>query len=370
MVHGERQCLGLLGLFDVDDLDVQVRVRVAVQELARRRPDVTVRLFAPFGSTRPVPIAADLAVEALAPLSVARERALLDELDALIVVGTTDVTATDAYPEHPAVDPRDVDACRAFMSAPPAAITHARDPDNPHPALLGRRVWPYGVCEQRREFLRAMHWWPQRGAPIVVAGSDSDVPDIEALASRFRLGDRAVAVVGIGVGGHEFAEAMAARLRRRGVHYMPANRSSIEDRVAAIAGAASVVASQPAVLAVAEAYGRPLRTIEAFANAPASRTAKRASATVRKVESALDDAYDELAALVPGEQTSTLVPGEITALRDALEAQARRVAHERVVLADYVRAVRNNAAQESATLRDALAERPLQRLRDALRHKP
>ncbi|HEY3832671.1 MAG TPA: hypothetical protein VGO03_10290, partial [Acidimicrobiia bacterium] len=65
-----------------------------------------------------------------------------------------------------------------------------------------------------------------------------------------------------------------------------------------------------------------------------------------------------------------LASGEVTALRDALEAQARRVAHERVVLADYVRAVRNNAAQETAALQSALAERPLQRLRDALRRTP
>ena len=215
-----------------------------------------------------------------------------------------------------------------------------------------------------------MHWWPQRGAPVVVAGTDNDVPDIEAIATRFRLGDRAIAVVGIGVGDDKFAEALAARLRRRGVHYMPASRSSIDDRVAALAGAASVVSSHPAVLSLAEAYGRPRRTIEAFADAPASRATKRSSATLHNVESVLDAAYDELAALVPGESTAALAPGEITALRDALEAQARRVAHERVVLADYVRAVRNNAAQEAAELRHALAERPLDRLRDALRHKP
>ncbi|HEY3832158.1 MAG TPA: hypothetical protein VGO03_07680, partial [Acidimicrobiia bacterium] len=350
MAQGERRCLGLLGLFDVDDLDVQLRVRVAMQELAHRRPDVTVRLFAPFGSTRPVPIAADLAVEALAPLSAAREAALVDELAAMVVIGATDIDAAVGYTGHPAVDTRDVDACRAFMDTPPATIAHGRDPDNPHPALLARRVWPYGVCEQRREFLRAMHWWPQRGTPIVVAGSNADVPDIEALATRFRLGDRAVAVVGTGVGDDEFADALAARLRRRGVHYMPAHQSSIDDRVAAVAGAASVVSSRPAVLALAEAYGRPLRTIEAFANAPASRTGKRSPNTVRKVEAALDVAYDDLAALVPGDTGSTLASGEVTALRDALEAQARRVAHERVVLADYVRAVRNNAAQETAAL--------------------
>ena len=52
---------------------------------------MTVRLFAPFGSTRPVPIAADLAVEALAPLSAAREQALVEELGAMVVVGSTDV---------------------------------------------------------------------------------------------------------------------------------------------------------------------------------------------------------------------------------------------------------------------------------------
>jgi hypothetical protein len=99
MTDGERRSLGLFGFFDVDSLDDQVRVRVALHELARRRPDVTVRLFAPFGSTRPIPVAADLAVEPIAPLDEARIAALEQELAALVVVGT----ATASVPRTAAI---------------------------------------------------------------------------------------------------------------------------------------------------------------------------------------------------------------------------------------------------------------------------
>ncbi len=368
MAHEERRGLGLLGLFDVDDLDVQLRARVARHELARRRPDLTLRLFAPFGSTRPIAVAADLPVEPLAPATTARLEALQAELDAVVVIGTTDNDTTAAYGGHPAVDPRDVAACRALLAAPPASLPTGHDPVAPHPALLARRVWPYGVCEQRREFLRAMHWWPQRAVPVVIAGGDADVPHVEALAARLRLGDREITVVGAGPGPDSFAAALTDRLPRR-AHLVPASASSVDDRVAAVAGASAVVSSSPAVLALADAYGRPRRSMEAFAGAPASRTARRGAETVARDEAKLDAAYDALAALVAGDRTPELATGEVAALRGALDAQARRVAHERVVLADYARALRNNAAQEAAELRDALAERPLQRLRGALRRR-
>src|SRR5262249_21734376 len=145
------------------------------------------------------------------------------------------------YEGHPAADPRDVAASLDFIGAAPDTMPTGHDPVDPHPALLARRVWPFGVCEQRREFLRAMHWWPQRGAATVVAGGDDDIEYIEDLAGRFRLGDRDITVVGTGLGDNEFGAALAERLRNRRVHFMPADRSSIDDRVAAVAGAGAVV---------------------------------------------------------------------------------------------------------------------------------
>jgi hypothetical protein len=362
MSDDERQCLGLFGLFDVDAIDVQLRVRIAAHELAARRPDVTLRLFAPFGSTRPIAVAADLAVEPLAPLTTARQAALVDELAAVVVVGavTAEVAAETeiAYPDHPAVDPRDVEAVVEFVATPPAELTIEHDPTDPHPALLARRVWPYGVCEQRREFLRAMHWWPQNRGAIVVAGTDLDLPHIDDLAERL-LG-RDVTIVGLGVGDDEFSIELKARLGAR-AGLIPASHSSMEDRVAACAGAAAVISNSTALLALADAYGRPRRTLEG------RRATKRATETLARDEAALDASYDALAALVAKEPTAPLVDGEVAALRAALDAQARRIAHERVVLADYVRAVRNNTAQEIAALQAELERTPAHRVRNALR---
>ncbi len=374
MSHAERRCVGLFGLFDVDDFDVQVRVRVAMHELGRRRPDLVLRLFAPFGSTRPLPVAADLAVEPLAqPAGALSAQALHDQLGAVIRIGASEDGnevydgIEPLYAGHPEVDPRDVLTALQLMRRDALALPAGNDPTEPNPALLGRRVWSYGVCEQRREFLRAMHWWPQRGAPVVVVGCDDDTERIDALASRLRLGDRDVIVVGAGLGDDEFSTECAASIRR--ARHMAADRSSIEDRVAAIAGAATVVTSNATALALADAYGRPRRALDAFADAPGTRAARRAPSTIARDEASLDTAYDGLATLVPGDIVSVLEHNEIAALRAALDAQARRVAHERVVLADYVRAVRNNAAQETAELRAAITEQPLRRLRNALRRR-
>src|SRR4051812_22474620 len=71
--------LGLFGLFDVDAIDVQLRVRIARHELARRRPDLAVRLFAPFGASRPIPVAADLPLEPITPLTAERRAAIVAE---------------------------------------------------------------------------------------------------------------------------------------------------------------------------------------------------------------------------------------------------------------------------------------------------
>src|SRR5262249_55304519 len=150
-------------------------------------------------------------------------------------------------------DPRDVEAAQELLAVPPDGVAVAHDPGEPHPALLARRVWSYSVCEQRREFLRAMHWWPQRGAAVVVIGHDADFDAIESLTTQ--LHNRDVTVIGQGQGDAAFSAELAARLGPR-AHYMPATRSSMEDRIAACAGAAAVVSSDPAALALADAYGR------------------------------------------------------------------------------------------------------------------
>ncbi len=66
-------------------------------------------------------------------------------------------------------------------------------------------------------------------------------------------------------------------------------------------------------------------------------------------------------------QASFRPDAEITALRRALDERARRSAHERVVLADYVRAVRNVSNDRVHELDVALNRRLTTRIRQRLR---
>ncbi len=358
-----RRSLGLWGCFDVDTLDDQIRVRVGVHELSARRPDLAIRLFAPFGSSRPIAVAADLAVEAIAPVTGARVRALAQELDAVVIVGDPAQHGADwlrtAYAGHPEVDPRDIDAAIALCAAPGECGPVGHDAVAPHPALLARRVWPFGVCEQRREFLRAMHWWPQHGAAVVVSGHDGECDRIDALVAA--LGDVDVTVLGAAHGDDVFSTRLTERVGPRARH-MPASLSSIDDRVAAVAGAHAVISSDPCALALADAFGRPRGAVHAPGSVVSS-----APDEFGADEATLDAHYDSLAALVPGDVVPALAAPEVLALRAALDARALRTAHERVVLADYVRAVRNNTAAELAAVRAELARTPVQRLRAIVR---
>ena len=77
--------LALWGAFDLDSLGELLRLRVVRAELARRRPDLTVRAYAPLGSTRPITIAEAEPVEALDPPGEHLARELAATLSAVVV---------------------------------------------------------------------------------------------------------------------------------------------------------------------------------------------------------------------------------------------------------------------------------------------
>src|SRR5262249_51856134 len=128
--------------------------------------------FAPFGSTRPIPIAADQPVEALLPDTDGRLETLRDELTACVSITPPFDLAelAERYGPHPSIDPRDHARALELLARPGEHLGVATSTllRAPPPALLARRTWSYAVCQRRREFLRAMHWWPQQGAGVVV----------------------------------------------------------------------------------------------------------------------------------------------------------------------------------------------------------
>ena len=351
-----RASLALVGPFDVDDFGVQVAWRVTAAELARRRPDLTIRSFAPFGSTRPIAVAADVAVEPLVPPTAARATALRHELTASVRVGA-DLPREDLharYVAHPEPSARDLDDAAAVLADPRLGVPTADLPREPDAAHLAARHWPEATCAQRRQFLRAMHWWPHDGPAVVVQGRVADIALAEELAAA--LPDGSVVALEADARDEAFSAALVSQLGPRASR-VPAARSSIADRIAAIAGATLVVASDPAVLAVACSFGRPHRTLRAYLDGDRAHGSAEPDVDMTSARDALDAVYDDLAALDGGEPRAVTASDEVLALRAALTELEARLAQERVVLADYVRAVRNVTRDEVQALRDELQRR-------------
>lgn len=370
--------IGLWGPFDQPSLGAQLALRVAGAELARRLPDTAVRAFAPFGSTRPIPLDGGEPVEPLDPPTDAHARALGDALDLVVLTGDlaamTPSGLAAAYGDapdamapyarllvagppgarrawHAVTLPTDLGASEAAAGCAHVSVTGDRSRagipgavEVPHPALLAPRLFPARVLEKRLAFLRAMGWWPGGDdAPVVVQGAAADAGRAADVAAA--LAGRAVVALRAEPSDGAFADALAAELP--GTAQVP-DLAGVEDRVAAVASASAVVATAPAVRALAVAYGRPVAGLDA-AGSPAPPE------VAAPLADRLDADYDALAALVPGAGAAPLVTGEVAALRGALDARGRRLAAERVALADYVWGLEGEHAGQLAR-RDAEIE--------------
>ncbi len=359
--------IGVWGAFDVDALGAQLRMRVVVSELQRRRPDLAVRAFAPLGGQRPFAADSSEPLESLESLD-AGQRKLADAL-ALVVVsidlgdlGDKHKSVTERLlrgPGAPArvvwhalgvpqafTPPKDAIAVDRISwlrntSARAWAIASGSPPvtETAHPALLAPTLFTPELLAARLEFLRAVDAWPDDARPILVQGA-AGTPTAPLAAL---LGARPVValVADAAAGDGDFADAIVAALP--GAQRLPANAGT-EDRVAAIAGAAGVIATSPVVLDVARAFGVPHASMEAVGSsnlediliAPAS-----ADGDVREIH----DELDAIAGLAPGPGPSPLAWSELAATRAALEARARRMTAERVAMADAVLADRERVAE-------------------------
>lgn len=412
--------LGLWGVFDLDSLGEQLRLRVVRAELARRRPDLAVRVFAPFGSTRPIPLAEAEPVEALAPVG----DHLRDHLAATLstVVATGDLahlrpaalaraygddlpTATararfllgGAPPRplawHAITVPDDLteDERSLLASAGTDAVcVSARDEASRDrllgagvgtasgvavvgdPAVLTPRVMPASLLEQRLELLLAMRWWPSDAPVTVVQGRGADADhaggSLDALAAALqRDGATVVVIVADGVEGDgRFADALAERIGDHAIR-VPA-LAGVEDRVAAVAAADLVVAASGTLLALADAYGRPSVPLE---RALAGDLDPAPPADPAPAIATLDAEYDLLAGLAPPGTVAPLVTSELLALRAALDARGRRLAAERLAMADYTWKLRGESegllGQRDAYIAALEAENALLRSRWSIR---
>jgi len=192
--------------------------------------------------------------------------------------------------------------------------------------LLSPRTYTPAEIEQRRAFLVAMGWWPDRGTVTVVhgrapvAGTEDHVVLVEAEPGDGRDGTPRISL-------------------RDG--------ASVDDVVTALVLAERVVTSSPIVRAIANAFRGSLP-----------------DAGVRAVAST----FDELATVLTGREPERLVAPEVDALRRALDARGRRLSWERAAMADRAWAIERNLESEIAARDARIAE--LEREVDALQNHP
>lgn len=351
--------IGVFGAFHTDAFDAQLRSRILVVELARRRPDHAVRCFAPFDAgapfsddpTEPVESLTDMAgrpwpgigaaldlavvtvddVSAAASLTASIAATTGDHTGAPVAwhaVAVPDAGTARAAAEHTALvrrisvlDDGSPDRWSAAGGAAVAAVV-------PHPGVLAARVFAPSVLGARLELLRALDAWPHDGRAIVVHGGAEHGDAVDEL----RAPDGSALVV---LGGDDDAAAVDAR---DPVALRIPHGASVEDRVAAIAGAVGVVSSSPAVLAVARAFGVPHASPEAL-----RERGSRSIAEVLNDPSSIDDDLaradddlDAVAALAAGPAPARLAWSQLAAAEGALDARGRRLAAERVAMADAV----------------------------------
>ena len=349
-----------------------------VSELGRRRPDLDLRAFAPFGQQtrrhRDEPVerledvdryghahlsdALDLVVVSLA----GENYATLDPPMLALLLGGPDGTAPVVW--HAVGVPDDLsDATRDTIVSYAATarrislvdgseerwkVIGTRSPACvvPDPAVLAPRLFTRPLLKRRVEFLRAIGAWPRAEQAIVVQSSG------HTRGAALSAGSEAppmVALVADSPNDEAFADAVAAMPNGR---RLP-RHAGVEDQVAAIAGAAGVLAESPVVREVARAFGVPAAPLSAVADSPRPiaqlQSLLSAASPVTDLADRIDADFDAIAQLAPGPITNAFESSQLAAMRAALAARSRRLDAERVATADAL--LRERAHAQSAEQR-------------------
>jgi len=392
-VHGaaERPVVGLFGAFDTGELGEIALRRVLESELTRRRPDIDLVVFAPFGAERPVPSDEGRPARPLERTANAESIGL----DALIIAG--DVLGDDRHwaARYPVPDEAMTDRGVASLAlsgqrggadAAPSVTWFAvgstgGDPDLT--GLEGRDVWARDPATQERLGGTAV----QSGDPVLLAGhlfapeTLRRRTDLLRLCGAIPAGRRVVVEVASGhlgsaAAGH-IVDAIAAALRSdpklsvvvvslaptwlpstdsilhvpglaaERVHHLP-TWVGLDDVAAIMAGSSAVIATSPAGAHLAAALAAPVSALDTglghrfdpaipvlATDLPTAVAAFLAAVPRVGIDDAvrtLDGAFAGLAERLPHAAGSPRPEGAPDEMGSALAVLQRRLADERTAL--------------------------------------
>jgi len=307
--------VGLLGAFDAGDALTGSVVRA---ELARRMPDLELRVYTPTGDPPATGVAEAVtwSAQPLGAFGVVRQEELAATLDAAVISGDVLLDPGARDPERLLVEGLgafEPDVPVAWFAVTPHGEVSPIGADRAGDGLARRvAIWVCGVGA--RERLDAV------GSPAlrVVPHPALALPRLAAAADMPAVVERLRAAAALPGGdyvalGNDALEGMANGARLPAVGVAP--RWSAVERAAAIAMADVYVGASPTDCAVAAAYGRPAvwtgsaEDVPTFAVALGERAnvaaaverarGRRPDATAINAElAALDAAFDELAKLL------------------------------------------------------------------------
>jgi hypothetical protein len=390
----------LWGTFDLDGFGDALAVRIARRELSQRLPAAEITTYAPYGQDHPTRLDGGEPAASLGPWSAERVAELADGLDCVVVtgdglVGRPDEDLASCYGvdedelasrspsrfflgglaplEHccPVIwhavslagEPGEALAgalVEALADRPYVAVSDSAskqwleaagvDRDIvlvPHPALLASRLFPSGLIEKRLEHLRVMGWYPRDGPALVVQGDGSLAADVQELAAALEALAAELGAAGIALlqsepcrGDQYFADALADALTRP-PYRLPV--VGVEDVAACVAGSVAVVTSSSALAATAMSYGCP----HGPTGDPGRLEDGIGPGRLLALQDDLDASFDHVAMVAEDAAAARPDHGDggsdlqellatVRSLRRANQVQGRRMAHERVVLADQV----------------------------------
>lgn len=268
--------------------------------------------------------------------------------------------------------------------------------DAPDSALLLPGLFPAEILDKRLDYLRLMGWYPREGRAVVVAARGTMLewaPELAAsLADRLAAEDDlsvVVAELGSRHGEAEFSSSLASSLPPERVFRLSAAGSA--DVAAAIAACAGLVGSSRAEIVTALAFGRPTLMLgDRDGLVELARRVGRLDGPVLDPSSlaetvegllagepdpqALDvlkaqvaASFDRIAATADAASRARLgsssddriagLESRLTALQEAYRVRGDRLFAERVVLADRVSALTNEAARYWRQLNDEAPRR-------------
>lgn len=288
--------VALWGPFDAGDIASALSRRVLEHELRRRLPFVRITAFAPSAARAPAALDAGPPPEPLGDLSPERLDWLADQFDAVVMVpgeppldeflleglGRERERRCPAVWLGPSV-PRDVEPAlsarlrasldeRAFVSVGDEPSRHALVACGlereirvvPHLAVLASRAYSPMLLDRRLRYIRHMGWYPPEGAGAVLAIGER--ADVAALRGHFD---------------HPVVQ-------------LPAE-ATVEDHVAAVAAASTVVVSGAtprlrSLASLATGFGVPVGVYRGGIEMPDARAGGRPAALASGVARVSDPA--------------------------------------------------------------------------------